>query len=255
MNDSLSDAPADQGNQNTGSELGWRSALPDNLKNHEFIKDYSKPGDAIQDFVNLKTEAASMLKVPGENATDAEKAAFYNKMGRPETADKYTIGKPENYPDGLQYTEDVEKVFRNAFHEAGIPDKAAKTLWGKYHELAVQGFESQQRVEKEALDKAVNTLKDEWKGDAFKVNTETAHRAFMKTFDDTAKQAEAKAFIENTKINGLALGDHPMFLRIFSQIGKAIGNDSMGISRDSNFQGGMSEEEIARKRFPNTKFE
>ena len=255
MNDQLSDTTVDQGTQNVdGSDLGWRSALPDNLKNHEFVKDYAKPGDAIQDFVNLKTEAATMLKVPGDDATDEDRSAFYGKLGRPETAEEYTIAKPENLPDGVEYDENVETVFKGVFHEIGLSDQNANALWGKYHEMVTQGHEMEQKAEKEALDTAINSLKDEWTGDKFKVNTEVAHRAFSGVFEDAEKQSEAKTFIEETKINGLPLGSHPMFLKVFQKIGSIIGDDKINQGRDDSINAVSSDEERARKRFPNIDF-
>ena len=254
MNETLSDTTVDQGT-NTGSDLGWRSALPDDLKNHELIKDYTKPGDAIQDFVKLKTEAASMIKVPGENATEADRAAFFNTLGRPETAEQYTFTKPENLPDGMTYDENLETAFKGIFHEVGLSDTAAAKLWGKYHEMAANGYQTQQKNQKEALDKAVGELKNEWQGDQFKSNTEIAHRAFTKVFDDETKQSEAKAFIEETMVNGLALGNHPMFLKIFHQIGSFISDDRLGTGKGDGIRGGLSDEEAARRRFPNTNFD
>ena len=67
------------------SDLGWRAALPDDLKNHELIKNFTKPGDAIRDYVTVKQEAAKMLKIPDDQAPEDVKNEFYAKLG---------IGKP-----------------------------------------------------------------------------------------------------------------------------------------------------------------
>lgn len=245
----------DQGGSNGGSDdLGWRAALPDDLKNHEYVKGYSKPGDAIRDFVALKQEAGSMLKVPGENATDAERAAFYKAVGRPETAEAYSLKKPDGLPEGLPYSEDSEKVFKAYFHELGLTDKQAVQLWGKYHELSGQGFTAQQKAEADASAKALETLQSEWTGDTFKVNTELAHRAFMRTFDKPEQIAEAKAFLETSKVGGVALGDHPMFLRVFAKFGAMISDDQANAGRNSGGGQDNSDEAKAKARFPNTKF-
>jgi len=255
MNDQLSDqGTGDQGNQNNdGNDLGWRSALPDNLKNHDYVKDFTKPGDAIQAFVDLKTEAGSMLRIPGENATDDERSAFLNKLGRPENPDAYTLTKPENMPEGL-YSEDTEKVFRTVFHEAGLNDTSAQKLWGKYHEMAMEGHKIQAQKEKEASEKAVNDLRDIWTGDKFNQNVETAHRAFSGLFEKAEDQEAAKAFLAETKVGNLEIGNHPMFLKLFHRVGSIVGDDSMNFGRGVVDGSGMTDEEAAQKRFPNTKF-
>ena len=245
----------DQGGSNGGSDdLGWRAALPDDLKNHEYVKGYSKPGDAIRDFVALKQEAGSMLKVPGENATDAEKAAFYKAVGRPETSDAYSLKKPEGLPEGMPYTEASEKVFKDYFHELGLSDSQAVKLWGKYHEMATQGYTSQQQAETEAGKKAMETLQSEWTGDTFKVNTELAHRAFMRTFEKPEQIEEAKAFLEAAKVGGVPLGNHPMFLRVFAKFGAMISDDQANAGRNSGGGQDSSDEAKAKSRFPNTKY-
>ncbi|MDA3834409.1 MAG: hypothetical protein PF495_13575, partial [Spirochaetales bacterium] len=240
--------------KNDGNELGWRSALPDNLKNHDDVKDFTKPGDAIQAFVDLKKEAGSMLKVPGDDATDDERSTFLNKLGRPENPDAYTLNKPEGLPEGV-YSEDTEKVFRTIFHEAGLNDDAAQKLWGKYHEMATEGQKVQVQKEKEANDKAINDLKDVWTGDKFDQNVETAHRAFSGLFENAEDQEAAKAFLAETKVGNLEIGNHPMFLKLFHRVGSIVGDDSMNFGRDGGDGSGMSDEDAAKKRFPNTKFD
>jgi len=255
MNDQLSEAGADQGEQNNnGSDLGWRAALPDDLKNHDFVKDYAKPGDAIQAFVDLKTETSKMLRIPDEKSTDEERSAFLNALGRPQTAEEYNLAKPEGLPEDVPYDENISETFKGIFHEIGLSNSQAETIWGKYHDFIKSGYETSKKAEQEALDGAINSLKDEWTGDKFKENTELAHRAFTGIFEDKTKQEEAKTFIEETKINGLSLGDHPMFLKIFQQIGSVISDDRLNSGRGDGIQSGLSEEEQAKKRFPNTKF-
>jgi len=254
MTDQPSDTPVDQGTPQDGSQdLGWRAALPDDLKNHEFIKDYTKPGDAIQDFVKLKTETANMLKVPGEDATDEERAAFYTKLGRPENANDYKLTRPENYPEDAPYDDQTAEAFKGIFHELGIPGQTAEKLWGKYHEITAKGFAIQQQQETDAVNAAIDTLKNENPGDKFKEITEIAHRTFTGLFGDEKLDSEAKAFIEKTKVNGTPIGNHPMFIRMFHKIGTMIGDDKMN-PNDGGHGPGMSDEEAARSRFPNTKF-
>lgn len=254
MDDNLDTNANQDGGDVSGDGQAWLSSVPENLRSNDAFKGIEKSSDAWQQFVDLTGSSKTAVQIPGENATDEDRSAFYNSLGRPETADKYTLSKPENLPEGLTYDENVAEAFKGIFHGVGLSDSQASDIWGKYHEIAAQGYEAEQKAEKESFDTAVNALKDEWPGDKFKVNTELATRAFTKVFEDEAKQAEATAFIEDTKINGTALGNHPMFLKIFQQIGSIIGDDSLNHGRDNSMNGGDSEEAKAQKRFPNTKF-
>lgn len=253
MNDNLETNPNDGGGDG-GTGQAWLSSVPENLRTHEAFKGIESSSDAWQQFTDLKVSSKTALQIPGENATDEDKSSFLNALGRPEAADGYTLTKPENLPEGMPYDENVSEAFKGIFHEIGLSDAQAGKLWGKYHEIAANGFGTSQKAEKEALDTSVNSLKDEWTGDQYKVNSELAHRAFTGIFKDEAKQSEAKSFIEDTKINGLALGNHPMFLKIFQQIGSVMSDDSLNHGGDNSLNGGLSDEQEAQKRFPNTKF-
>ena len=254
MNDVLETGATGEGGEQTGSEQAWLTSVPESLRTNEAFKGIENASDAWQQFVDMKADSENTLRIPGEDSTDEDRAAFMNKLGRPETAEEYTIAKPEGLPEGVPYDENLETAFKGIFHENGIPDTAANALWGKYHEMVAEGHKQQQATEKEAYDTAVNSLKDEWTGDNFKVNTEIAFRAFSGVFEDAKQQEAATEFIKDTKINGLPIGDNPMFLKIFHQIGSIIGDDKLNQGRGDGFTSGLSDEDAAKKRFPNTKF-
>ena len=250
----------------------WIAQLPDDLKANETFTSYATLGDfakahvdtvgrvqeldgKVKDYEGKTTDLSKRLEnalfVPGEDATDADRAAFYAKLGRPETADKYTITKPADLPEGVPYNPEIEKSFRDFAHAQNLTDKQASQLYGWYYGLVRSGYEAQAKTEKEATEKAVNALKDEWKGDQYQANLTLAQRVFKTFGGDTP---EIKEFIENTKVNGLALGDHPLFLRIFAGIGKVISEDSLSQGGRGGTGGELSDEDKAKARFPNTKF-
>lgn len=234
-----------QGGGNTAP--AWTAQLDKDLQGNERLTSFKTIGEMGKAFLDLEGKSKDALYLPGENATDEEKAAFYAKLGRPEAADKYSFGKPEGLPEEVPYEPEVEQAFKQFAFDNGLSDATAGKLYGWYYDLVKQGHEMQQKQAQEATEKAVNALKDEWKGDAFKENSELAIRAFRKFGGD-----EAKTFIEESKINGLSLGDHPVFLKVFAAIGKAISDDSFTGDRGAGNRGEMSDEDKAKARFPNT---
>lgn len=236
----------DQNNEGGNTPPAWTAQLDKDLQGNERLTQFKTIGEMGKAFLDTEGKLAGTITIPGEKATDEDRAAFYAKLGRPEAPDKYTFTKPADLPADVPYDPAVETAFKSLAHQQGLTDKQAGELHGWYYNLVKSGQEMQQKAEKEATEKAVNTLKDEWKGDAFKENTQLAVRAFQKFGGD-----EAKSFIENTKINGLALGDHPTFLKIFANIGKAISDDSVHSGRDGGQQE-MSDEDKAKARFPAT---
>jgi len=242
-------APGDAGGTGTVERPAWLDSAPDAYKNNESFYQFAEPVKFYEKADALIKAEKDMVVVPGEKATDEERAAFYGKLGRPETADKYTITKPADLPVGLQYSLEVETAFKQFAHKSGFSDAQAKATYDWYYGLIKAGHAQQLKAEQEATDAVINTLKDEWKGDAFKTNSELAKRAFQKFGGD---KPEILKFIQDSKINGVALGDHPVFLRVFAEIGKAIADDSMSGGGRGGAGGEMSDEEQAKARFPNT---
>jgi len=239
----------DAGGSGTVQQPTWMQSLPDDLKANEVLAQFPTIGDASKALVSYKTSEGKTIAIPGEDATPEQRAAFYTKMGRPETADKYTITKPEGLPEAVPYNPEIEGMFKNMAFEKGIPDSMAKEIYSWYWNGVKTGYEKQQQTEAAANETAINALKDQWKGDEFKVNTELAARAFKNFGGDTP---EVKKFIEETKVNGLPLGNHPMFLKVFSSIGKAIADDSISAGGRGGSSGELSDEDKAKGRFPNT---
>ena len=228
---------------------GWMASLPDAHKTNERFAAF-KEAPAIWDkFDSLLQAEGKAITIPDEKATDMERAAFYTKLGRPETADKYSITKPSELPEDIPYSPEIETAFRQFAFEKGLSDTTTKDIYDWYWGLVKTGYEKQVKTDLEATEAGINTLKDQWKGDTFAINSELAKRAFKKFGGETP---EIKDFIENTKVKGVALGNHPVFLKVFAAIGKSISEDSLNIGDRGVMGGELSDEEKAKARFPAT---
>lgn len=243
----------DGGGNNAGgsgndSRPQWLDSLPDAHKQNQTFYGFKEPAQAWDKFDSLLKAEGNSVVIPGEKATDEERAAFYQRIGRPETPDKYTINRPADFPEAITYSAESEAAFKQQAHKAGLSDAQAKDLYGWYCGMAKQGYEKFQQDQARATEESVNKLKDEWKGDAFKINTEKAARAF-KRFG--GENPEVQQFIEGKIVDGVKLGDHPVFLKVFAQIADAISDDTAS-GRNAGASGEMSDEEKAKARFPNT---
>ena len=245
-------------NQGTGtdgkgieSELGWRAALPDDLKNHDLVKGYTKPGDAIRDYVKIKGESAGYIKPLTEQSTPEEKAAYFTKLGRPEKPEGYEFTKPEGLPEEM-FNPKLAGDFAQFLYDKGAPKSLAQDIYKWYNQMVVDSSktvkdqEAQEAVvEKQKTEEAVNKLKNEWVGDKFEVNKAVAVEAFRKFKIDGAEE-----LIKNAKLDGVALGDHPIFLKWFYEIGKLTKDDSALIRNEGSGDPNISEDAQAAKMFP-----
>jgi len=242
-------ASGNAGGSGTVDRPAWLDSAPDAFKNNESFYQFTEPVKFYEKADALIKAEKDMVVVPGEKATDEQKAAFYTKLGRPEAADKYSITKPADLPEIIAYSPEVETAFKDFAFKNGIPDAQAKEIYSWYWGLVKNGHAQQEQATQQANEAAVNKLKDEWKGDTFKVNTELATRAFKKFGGDSE---EVSKFITESKVDGVPLGNHPMFLKVFASIGQAISDSSLGDGGRGGGTGELSDEDKAKARFPNT---
>jgi hypothetical protein len=119
----------------------WKEALPEAIRNAPVIKDSTSvesmaeqlvnaqkligdsiriPGaeagaDAVKEFTEKLLGVDGVVKTPGAEAKPEEVAAFYNKLGRPEKPDGYTVKAVEG-------DSQFEQI-RATVHKLGLSDK------------------------------------------------------------------------------------------------------------------------------------
>lgn len=247
------------GSASGGDERAWLSSIPENLRSHEAFKEVKTLPEVYQRFADMTVKSRELVAIPGEKSTDEERTAFYQKLGRPESSEKYSISKPEGLPEDIPYSVEQEAAFKNVAHSLNLTDAQAKGLYEWYHkELVIPAFQSNkdgleaiERAEKAELEKAVNALKDAWKGDEFKVNIDSASRAFNLIIEKAGIKDEALDFASGKKIDGLKVGDHPTFLKIFHYVSKAISDDSLHGGSQAGDRT-LTPAEFAKEWFPNS---
>lgn len=217
----MADTPENPG---TGGSTGgeWRSQLKGDLQGNEFFNQYQTVSDlgkwsldAQGKLKDAETKLNSALFVPGDDAKPEDVAAFYSKLGRPESPDKYDLKKP-TYPDGIPYDEAGEKWFREAAHGLGLNGKQAQALFDKYHERVLGDLQAIETKRAEAKKTAEATLRGEW-GDKYDENIALVGRALKKFGNDEFVQ-----FVDQS-----GLGNNPMMLKVFHNIAAAMSEDSL----------------------------
>lgn len=221
----------DQGQQGgvSGVEsLGWRAALPDEFKNHDLVKTFTKPGDfvkaALDDMNNhvtlktehegLKTKMANAIFKPGKDAKPEEVTAYRTAMGVPEKPTDYefpVVEGVENDPKTIEWAQGV-------FHQAGLSKEQAALIgqsWNGFIKGLTTEIETQnEQATQAAIKEAETKLKAEW-GAEYDANIEFVKRGWAKFTN-----VEYNAFCDETGI-----GNNPTFLKFIYNIGKAMGED------------------------------
>lgn len=195
----------------------WRGTLPPELKDNPALKNFKSIADLAKSHVEVQkfVGAPDKVIVPKADAPAEEKAAFFNKLGRPEKADGYKM--PEIAAPAGTSPEELTKVttrFLGKFHELGLTQDQASALYKDYMEYS--GGQVNDVTTKRAMDvqKGMETLKTEWGGD-FDKKINLAKVA--------VKEFGGQPLVD--WMNTTGLGDDTNFMRLFANIGAKLMED------------------------------
>lgn len=221
-----------EGGNLTGGE--WRAQLSDDLKGNEtftpfktvseFAKAHLETAGKVAD---LEGKVKDALFVPGDNATDEERSAFFAKLGRPEKAEDYVIAEmdvhgitDEKAREAIKAraTEDIA-WFRGLAHKLGMSKVVAETLFGEYAKRNAEYFALMEGQRQKAMDDAMETLKKdpEWAGENFTKNLVVVNKAMEAFGSPELKQV----------FDASGLGNNAAFINFFYKVGKAMGEDKL----------------------------
>ena len=196
-----------------GTAVDWIQGLPGDLRQAVETKGYKTPADVARAYFDLEPKiAAKGVILPKADAPKEAWAEFNKAIGVPDAADGYEIKMPE----GRQASEQ-DKAFHTAargwFHEAGLrPDQAA-LLNERWNAFAKEVLDKSTADTKQATDKALSDLRQEWGG----------------AYDEkvAAGQLAARQFGTPEVIDKLEtiVGTAPL-IKMFAAIGEALGDDS-----------------------------
>lgn len=184
MTDQLGSAPA--GNPpatpltpSTPAPTDWTATFDDSTRGVIQTKGWKSPADVIGSYTNLEKllgadKAGRAIVPPKDDASPEDFAAFYNKLGRPETADGYKLPVPDGDSG------DFAKTASTWFHEAGLNSKQAEVLAGKWNEFQSTIADQQQEEMAQKAEIDIQDLKKTW-GDKFEANSELARRAIRES--------------------------------------------------------------------------
>jgi len=138
-------------------------------------------------YAALKASSVGAVKRPDKDAPKEAWDQFYNGLGRPESAEGYTLKKPQ-IPSGMRYDDAQEKWFRGLAHNLGLTQDQARTFFDEYNKAQVAGVQKAIEAKKAAAAEALGKLKTEW-GDSFPDKWEGIRQAYTQFIPEGANGA------------------------------------------------------------------
>lgn len=161
----------------------WRSKIPVAHKDKGFWNNVKSEEDLYNQFAELQRYRGQSIKVPGETATNEDWNSLYAKLGRPESADDYSVIMRDH--DGkIQWAEGSEAWVKNTAHKLGLNNNQVQTLVDSYADLIVDS--NTQAVQ--AREAQMAQLRDQF-GDSYERRMTLGERAMQKVGGEEFIQA------------------------------------------------------------------
>lgn len=185
----------------------WRDSLSDEFKGHTALESFQDLNGLAKSYIN----ASSMIgkdkfTVPDKHATAEDWKAVYSKLGLP-AKEEYTF-------EGMDAESDKE--FAAFAHENNLLPQQAKVVRDLINNQMETASNDEIAEYQRLNDEGVNALKKEW-GDGFNTKVDQARAAI-----ETYGSEDIKTYLNETGI-----GNDPMLVRMFADIGATLGEDTI----------------------------
>lgn len=203
------------GTEDGNNRPAWMEQLADDLKGNETLTQFETLSDLGTAFIDRDGKLQNSIQLLGEDATDEERATFFNSLGRPESPDGYELQRPE-LPEGMPYDEAGEEKFREVLHNLGLTKAQGEELFRAYQENNIETYSNLVEQRKTHHNEQVEALRQEW-GDAYQENAEKAIRV--------AEKLGGEEFTNFLELSGL--GDNPLIVKFCHAVHDLIGEDTL----------------------------
>lgn len=209
---------------NLGEGFDWR---PEAFRQDELFSGYENLDAALNDLKSLKTVQAAHEKngfvtLPTETSSPEEVAKFYQKLGMPESAAEYGFKRPEELPQGMDFSDEEAARFAQFAHEQKFTKSQAEAAFKFYHDKAIASFNDVNKTIEESLSANLTELETRWGAQQgtpqFEKNKENAQRAFNYVADQQlADKVKEDPF----------LSSNPVFMDVLARLGAKLSSDSV----------------------------
>lgn len=182
-------------------------------------------------------KAGRGIIIPKPEATEAEWADFYRRVGVPDKPEGYTLPKDMDSKAAEALTKDpMLAKFQAYAHSINMPPQFFGKIMSWFAKESATMLDTRDAEYERQAEADVVALKQEWPGDQYAQNVEHGRRA-AKMFIPHNSPQEFEQIL--TKMEG-GMGTALMF-KVFANIGKAMAEDKF-VETDTTVSLGMSKE-------------
>jgi hypothetical protein len=210
------DVDVDVSSADTDKKPTWTEQVKGDLQGNEILGRFSTVTEAATRLVELEGSAANSISKLGEDATDEQRDAYFNALGRPESADGYEFSIPDEIPENMRMSDEDISTLKATLHAKGFSKAHAADVMDMYSNVLVQGMKNIKADEEAAMKAGEKALSEAW-GDNLKANLEMSNRVITKLGGD-----DFKSFL---KTSGLA--NSPELHMFAHKVSTLVSEDTM----------------------------
>lgn len=197
-------------------------AFLDNIaeEHHSAISGFTNKNELAKGYGELYSKMGTAVQIPTDQTAPEEIAAFYRKVGKPETADEYGKSTVE-LPEGMSNDEKFEMTMRGIAHEAHFTKAQWQVILDAYNKYQVSVYGGMKEESQRLIAEGDATQRKNWGADYDK-NFEIVDRACAELIPNEELRTQ---FAELVTSKGLR--NNPVFAEVFLGIGKSMLDDTL----------------------------
>jgi len=207
----------------TTTTSSWKDSISEAYRNDPNIEKFTEIDALAKSYINAtKMIGQDKLVIPTNNSTEEHWDEVYEKLGRPESAEKYALDVKSEV---VNLDETAIKSFAEQSHKLGLNNKQAQGIL-EFYKNNMEGNAQQAKIDTEtAQAQSEQQLRQEWGRD---------FEAKVKQAGALAKANINQEVLDMTLSNGTRLGDHPEIIKGFAKIASVMQEDKIVATESEN---------------------
>jgi len=207
----------------------WKDSISEEFRKDPNIEKFTEIDALAKSYINAtRMIGQDKVVIPTNNSTEEQWNEVYDKLGRPESAEKYSLDAKSKV---VSLDDNAVKQFAETSHKLGLNNKQAQGLL-EFYKQNMEGTAQQAKIDTEtAQAQAEQELRSEW-GREFDVRVKQA--------SSLAKANIKPEVLDMTLSNGTRLGDHPEIIKGFAKIAGMMSEDKIVSTESESVQSNQS---------------
>ena len=146
--------------QATTTTSTWKESISEQYRNDPNIEKFTEIDALAKSYINAtKMIGQDKVVIPTNNSTEEAWNEVYDKLGRPESAEKYSLDAKSEV---VNFDEAAIKSFAEQSHKLGLNNKQAQGIL-EFYKTNMEGTAQQAKIDTEtAQAQAEQQLRQEW---------------------------------------------------------------------------------------------